>query len=245
VRDQAALRKRARRLGRRLPRGLRLGLAAWLLVMEARWLIIGAQPLATRTLVGGIVLVGALALLSRRWWRGGAATIAAGLAAAAGWHLAVGGTPWSLVGYTLVLAALVAWDLGAATRLLRLRRRFWDGSLAPADFDHQRHLLLALDSVRRLGPADALAELRSGLQALAARAGRPEGYHETRTQAWLAMVAALSRRHAHEPLPRLCERLVDDLGDAHLLLRHYSQARLDSPEARARFVPPDRAPLPR
>jgi hypothetical protein len=97
--------------------------------------------------------------------------------------------------------------------------------------------------VRRLGPAAALDELRPGLQALARRAGRPQNYHETRTAAWLAVVATVQRAHAHEPLPRVLDQLVSHCGDSRLLERHYSGARLDSDEARAHFLPPDRAPF--
>jgi hypothetical protein len=239
-----------RGLRRRLrgwPRGLRLVLAGWLGMLELAWLVHGSEPPAARAFIGGTVLAGALALASRRWWLGGAAVVEAGLAAAVGWHLAVaaapGRVPWSLGAYAAAIAALVAWDLGCAARIARLRRRFWDGSLAPADFDHERHLTLALDSVRRLGATDALAELRPGLQALARRAGRPEHYHETRTRAWLTVIAGVQRAHADEPLPRVLERVVSQCRDSRLLERYYSRELLDSPAARAHFIPPDRVPL--
>jgi hypothetical protein len=137
----------------------------------------------------------------------------------------------------------VADDDAAAARLARLRRQIADGTLAPADFHHQDHLLLALALLRHLDFAAALAELRPGLQALAARAGKPERYHETRTAAWLTLVARVQYEHGHEPLPRVIDALLSHCGDNGLLDRHYSAALLDSDEARAHFVPPDRTPF--
>src|SRR5262249_43128955 len=155
---------------------------------EGLWLLHGRQPATVRVAIGGAVLVGALLLLHRRRWRAGAAIVGLGLAAACGWHLAAGGARWPLALSALVLGGLVARDARAPVRAARLRRRFADGTLPPSALDHRAHLTVALDYVRRLGPDAALATLRPGLQALAARAGRPEKYHETRTQAWVALV---------------------------------------------------------
>ena len=142
---------------------------------------------------------------------------------------------------------LAGWlaDALSLVRVARLRRNFGARRVAPGDFDHAAHLTVALDCVRRLGPEDALTELRQGLQALAERAGKPDNYHETRTQAWLALVTHVHRCHADEPLPRLLERVLAHCKDRRLLESYYSRERLSSAEARRRFVPPDLAPLPR
>ena len=136
-------------------------------------------------------------------------------------------------------------DAMSLVRVARLRRNFGARRLAPSDFDHAAHLTVALDCVRRLGPEDALTELRQGLQAIAERAGKPDNYHETRTQAWLALVTHVHRCHADDPLPRLLERVLAHCKDSRLLESYYSRERLTSAEARLRFVPPDLAPLPR
>jgi hypothetical protein len=236
--------KRARRLRGALPIALRVGLALWLMVREALWLLVGQEPLALRLIAGGTVSLGAAIMLSWRWWLGGAALTVAGIAAAIGWHLAVGTTPWPLWAYVAAIAALVAWDAFCGARVARLLRNFDARRLAPGEFDHAAHLTVALDYVRRLGPDEALAKLRPGLQSLAERAGKPDGYHETRTRAWLALVTYVHRCHADDPLPRLLDRLLAHCRDGRLLERYYSRERLSSAESRLRFVPPDLAPLP-
>ena len=168
----------------------------------------------------------------------------AGIGEAIGWHLAGGTPPWFLCVYLTVIATLAAWDGLAAVRVARLRRSFSTRRLAPADFDHAAHLTMALDYVRRLGPDEALTELRGGLQSMAERAGKPDGYHETRTRAWLALVTHVHRCHADDPLPRLLERVLAHCRDGRLLERYYSRERLASAEARRNFVAPDLAPLP-
>jgi hypothetical protein len=237
--------KRARRLGRELPRALRWGLALWLVMRETVWLIAGQEPLFLRLTAGGAVLVGAAIMLSWRWWLVGAALTVGGICAAIGWHLAGGTMPWFLWAYGAAIAALAAWDALSLVRVARLRRNFGARRLSPADFDHAAHLTVALDYVRRLGPDEALAELRQGLQSLAQRAGKADNYHETRTRAWLALVTHVYRRHADDPLPRLRERVLAHCSDGSLLESYYSRERLTSSEARQRFVAPDLAPLPR
>jgi hypothetical protein len=126
-----------------------------------------------------------------------------------------------------------------------LRQRFEDASLTPDEFRHEQHLIAALDCVRTYGPEIALDRFRRGLQQFLARHGVPASrYHETRTVAWLRLVAHVNDVHGHKPYARLREALLRECGDASLLSRHYSDALLESDAAREAFAEPDLLALP-
>ena len=105
--------------------------------------------------------------------------------------------------------------------------RFDEGTLAA--FPHELHVRLAQAKLARMPEADALESIRSGIRAMAAKSGRPEAYHETRTVAWFRLIAAGT---AHDQLMR--RDLLDDF---------YSPALLNSDEARKGWVPPDLADI--
>lgn len=121
-----------------------------------------------------------------------------------------------------------------------------EATIARADFDHAGHLALATALVRRRGPDGAMAALREILPRLLARFGAPSiAYHETLSAAWVALVAeAVARFDRGQRLGALARAVIGALADKQLVARHYVEALLGSDEARTRFVPPDRAPLP-
>ena len=108
-----------------------------------------------------------------------------------------------------------------------LATRFDEGTLAA--FPHELHVQLTRAKLARMPEADALESIRSGIRRMAAAAGAPEKYHETRTVAWFRLIAAGT---AHEQLMR--RDLLDD---------YYSPALLNSQGARTAFVEPDLRPL--
>jgi len=130
-----------------------------------------------------------------------------------------------------------------------LLRRFEAQDLAPPTWNHAAHLRMAWIYLERLPVGDALDRLRSGIQRLNAVNAVPEallmGYHETVTEAWLRIVdctrrvqgAGANSREFLEAQSHLCQRT--------LLRLYYSRERMCSAEAKARFVDPDLAPLPR
>jgi hypothetical protein len=128
----------------------------------------------------------------------------------------------------------------------RLLRAFESCALTLGQLPHRAHLRLAFIYLR-LHPFDvALPTLRKRLRAFLARHGKPLSvYHETLTHAWLLAVrhfmqaqpAAVS---SHEFL-RHCPALLDQK----IMETHYAPKRLMSAAARARFVAPDRDPIPR
>jgi flavin reductase (DIM6/NTAB) family NADH-FMN oxidoreductase RutF len=107
---------------------------------------------------------------------------------------------------------------------------FEAGTIDGAQFPHERHVRVAWGLARRYGHDEGLRRLVAGIRAMAARAGRPEAYHETITRAWYELIAG-----------------VDDLAsapellDKRLLGRFYSPGRLAA--GRSRWLEPDLQPL--
>jgi hypothetical protein len=112
-------------------------------------------------------------------------------------------------------------------------------------FGHRGHLRLGWLCLRAHGFEAGLERIRAVVRHYATSLGAAQKFHETMTRAWAeCMQAALDRT------PRLAslEELLaahPELLDSRLLERHYRKETLDSPEARAGWVPPDLAPLPR
>lgn len=111
-------------------------------------------------------------------------------------------------------------------------------------FRHREHVRLAWLCLREHGFESGLERVRGLIQRYATALGATGKYHETLTRAWAELVqvgldaapdvtsfdAFLSAR--------------PELSDSRLLERHYRKETLASPEAKAGWVPPDRAPLP-
>jgi hypothetical protein len=130
-----------------------------------------------------------------------------------------------------------------------LLRRFEGCDLSMKEWHHREHLRLAYLYLTRLPYAGALERMRAGLKALNAAQQVPEtperGYHETLTQGWMRLMYCA-----------ICENGLAENSEAfldthtHLLARRamlffYSRERLMSAEAKAQWVEPDLAPLPR
>ncbi len=125
-------------------------------------------------------------------------------------------------------------------------------ALARTEWTHAAHVRMAWLYATRA--ADPLPLARAGIRKLNASFARPEGappdprgldgYHETITTAFVRVIAA--RVRAGESFAAFAARN-PDLFDRTFpaLLAHYSPARLYSAEAKAAFVEPDRAELPR
>lgn len=121
-------------------------------------------------------------------------------------------------------------------------RGFESCALPPADFDHGRHLVVALALLVRLrDERAAAARMRAGLERyLAAHGVDARKYHETLTVFWVRRVRAfVERAGAGRSLAELADGLVRECGDARLAFDYYSKALVDSDEARTRWVEPD------
>jgi hypothetical protein len=124
--------------------------------------------------------------------------------------------------------------------------RFERAAFSPSEYGHREHLRTAWLYLQRLGLAEtaaAIAELSRGIRRLSAAHGASQRYHETLTQVWVRLVAAACAQAPGLGFDALLSGH-PELLDRDLPYRHYSRERLMSDEARARWVEPDREPLP-
>ena len=133
----------------------------------------------------------------------------------------------------------------SAAEIEDLVRRFEDCTIAPAEFSHDAHLLVALWYVGREPLPEAAARMRAGLlRFIAHNQVEPQKYHETITLFWLKLVGHfLAREGAGRPLHALAQNLLARFGDSQLLFAHYSRELIASPAARSGWVAPDLRPL--
>lgn len=130
-----------------------------------------------------------------------------------------------------------------------LLRRFEACELSTEEWHHREHVRLAYIYLLRLPFPQALDRMRAGLKALNVAQNVPEGidrgYHETLTQGWMHLMhCALCEFGAGENSEAFLDK------HTHLLARRamlffYSRDHIMSWEAKAQFVEPDLAPLPK
>ena len=111
------------------------------------------------------------------------------------------------------------------------------GTLDPATFPHREHVRLGYEMLGRYSFGEAVARFSRGLRLLAAKAGRPEVYHETITVAFLALI---SERRAETKQDNWSEfkAINSDLLDKRCLERWYEVEQLSSDLARQTFCLP-------
>ena len=119
---------------------------------------------------------------------------------------------------------------------------FEAGRIDPARFLHREHVRVSYELLERHRFPEALLHLARGLRRLAAKAGRPEVYHETITAAFLALIAErrLSGDHRNWEDFAACN---PDLFRKELLVEIYEPALLQSSVARQTFILPRRTTL--
>jgi hypothetical protein len=112
-------------------------------------------------------------------------------------------------------------------------------------FNHRNHLRLAWIHLQRF-PLDEAIELTcAAIAHYAAHLGVPHRYHRTMTQALIRLMAHAGAAQASLSFEDFLARAPAFSGDCRALVaRHYSPDRLAHPDARVRFLPPDRLPLP-
>lgn len=131
----------------------------------------------------------------------------------------------------------------------RLARAMIDHTLPKAEWTHEAHLRVGLWHVLEHGEAEALDLLRERIRSYNEATGGTNtataGYHETITRFYVRVIARFVATAEREvALDTLADQLIARHGRADLPLVHYSAERLFGTEARARWVEPDRAPLP-
>jgi hypothetical protein len=114
------------------------------------------------------------------------------------------------------------------------------------EFHHRDHIKVAYLYLRRSSLDEAIAKVRTGLQALALAWGAPvdnleKGFHETITQAWVRLVhLRLNECGVVESADAFCDRQPQLMQKTRLEL-FYSRERLMTWEAKRTFVEPDLA----
>ena len=127
---------------------------------------------------------------------------------------------------------------------------FERGDVPEGGFSHQAHLAVALCYLDRYGLEGALDRMRSGLLAFLERAFGDEAaarvkYRETTTGFWIRLLQReLDGADPRLPLFERVNPLLERYRDASTIHRYYSPERLDSQEARQRYLDPDLRPLP-
>jgi hypothetical protein len=128
-------------------------------------------------------------------------------------------------------------------------KRFEACQFSPDQWHHREHIRAAYLYLRRYPFKRALQRIRQGIQALNASQHVPEsrtrGYHETMTQAWLSLVFLILREYGPEKTAEKFYQEHPELGQKRALRFFYSQKQLMSARAKAVFVKPDLAPLPK
>ncbi len=128
-------------------------------------------------------------------------------------------------------------------------KAFEDCTLPSEQWKHRAHLKVAYLYLRASTFDEALAKARRNIQRYNAATNTPEnlerGYHETMTVAWLRLVHdALCESEPASSADEFLEREIQLLNSKALHL-FYSREQLISWQAKAEFVEPDLAPLPR
>ena len=116
--------------------------------------------------------------------------------------------------------------------------RFMRGEVDAADFPHREHVRLAFEMLRRHDFAETALYFSRALRAMAARAGKPQAFHQTITVAFLSLI---SERVETRPVADFSAFARDnpDLFDKAALARGYRPERLASELARRTFLLPD------
>jgi hypothetical protein len=113
------------------------------------------------------------------------------------------------------------------------------GALDPARFPHGEHVRLGYEMLGRHSFGEAVDRFSRGLKLLAAKAGRPQVYHETITVAFLALSNERRARGGIQGWAGF-KRANADLFDKRCLEKWYSAEQLASNLARRTFCLPIR-----
>jgi len=111
-------------------------------------------------------------------------------------------------------------------------------------FHHCDHVRLAWIFLRSMRESRARERMASTLRRFAARNGKPERYHHTRTMAWMRLVSAAIEA---TPVIDSFEEFIEahpHISNQQTLLRHYSKDCLESQASRTGWVAPDLQSLP-
>lgn len=153
----------------------------------------------------------------------------------------------ALVRLATIVFATDARGVTGVRRDMDLLARFEAAALAADEWNHRLHLRVAFIYLARQPFGIALRRVCAGMRTLNTGYGNPPSYHETVATAWMRILAA---RLDSQPVWLHSQAFLEahaDLVSAdplELVLRHYSPELLETRQAHASFVEPDRKPLP-
>jgi hypothetical protein len=119
--------------------------------------------------------------------------------------------------------------------------RFARGELDPTAFPHREHIRMGFEMLRRHNFAETAYHYSYALRTMAARAGRPEAFHQTITIAFLSLIAERMLRGDDADFLAF-GRANPDLMEKCALAHWYNPERLAMAAARSTFLLPDRVP---
>ena len=122
-------------------------------------------------------------------------------------------------------------------------RAFETGALDPAQFPHSEHVRLGYEMLGRYSFGEAIVRFSDGLRRLAAKAGRPQVYHETITVAFIALVNERRARGIAQTWDEF-KASNADLFDKRCLEKWYGAEQLATELARKTFCLPKLPPAP-
>ena len=128
-------------------------------------------------------------------------------------------------------------DAGILTLVDRLERCL----LGKEEFHHRDHLTVAVVYLYSADIETAVDRMRASLKRFAAHHGVSGLYHETLTRFWLRQVEmGLDRGLC---LRESVRSIQEQLSDKNLAFAYYSRERIESQEAREKWIEPDLRPL--
>jgi hypothetical protein len=120
-----------------------------------------------------------------------------------------------------------------------LTRRFEDGSLAPGAFKHHEHMRVAWWMLREEPLMPAMRRFCDAIQHFVRTHGLERKYHETISIALLLLIhEGMLPDESFESFEQRNRELFEDAYG--VLARYYDWTTLDSDDARARFLLPER-----
>jgi hypothetical protein len=116
--------------------------------------------------------------------------------------------------------------------------RFVRGEIDAAGFPHREHVRMAFEMLKRHDFAETVWHFSRTLRAMAARAGKPQAFHQTVTIAFLALIAERMERSGAMDFAAFVGAHPEML-DKTALGRWYRPEQLASEIARRTFVLPE------
>ena len=140
---------------------------------------------------------------------------------------------------------MITRDFTNDTEVADLVRAFETASIPAAEFTHAAHIAVAVSYLARYLPDEAFHRMRENVRTFAAHHGATGLYHETLTTFWMRLLEhVLANEDPNVPLWQRINKIVAVWTTRRPIDAHYAPETINSAQARAEWVAPDRLPLP-